>query len=269
MSFMPGMRPFPGGRVPLSLLQSLQSLGLTANLKLCLDAGDSSSYSGAGQPWLDTSGNGFDFNRGATSGAEGSDPTFNGTAGGLSASEFMSFDGGDYFRYDSANETWMHNLHKDNAALTAFFWAYGAGTDSLCGTNGNVNTNIGMFLRAATGTGNIQFQVTNGGAGAALSKTTAALGYTASQWNFVGITYDEAAGAGTINCNGTTEAVSGGYTTPSAANATFTMELGARGNAQSLFAAGGRMGGLAMFDAALSAAQLMSIFNETRGRYGI
>ena len=44
----------------------LRRLGLTNGLKLCLDAGDANSYT-SGEPWLDTSGNGYDFNRGTTS----------------------------------------------------------------------------------------------------------------------------------------------------------------------------------------------------------
>jgi hypothetical protein len=98
-----------------SLWQVIQECGLTSNCKLCLDAGDSSSYDGSSQTWYDLSGNGFDWYCGATSGAEASDPTFNGSAGGKSPSEYWSFDGGDWFVMAVAEPSWINNLHKDNA----------------------------------------------------------------------------------------------------------------------------------------------------------
>lgn len=106
----------------ISLYDAINSSGLTSNLKLCLDAGDSASYDPAVQTakWLDTSGNGFDFFRGSTNVTDAGDPTFNGSAGGLSSSEFWSTDGGDYFTYDAANETWMNNMHKTGALWTVF-----------------------------------------------------------------------------------------------------------------------------------------------------
>src|SRR5688572_10725967 len=113
-----------GGAINDTLLTILNGLGLTANLKLCLDAGDNLSAPAAATSWLDRSGNGYDFFRGTTSGADATDPTFNGTPGELSAAEYWSFDGGDFFRYDTTNETWMQNLHKNNALLSFFCWLY-------------------------------------------------------------------------------------------------------------------------------------------------
>ena len=126
-------------RPPLSFYDVINALGLTGGLKLVLDAGDVSSYS-SGQSWLDLSGNGYDFYLGDTSSSESSDPTFNGTPGNLSTSEYFAFDGGDYFIYDSANETWMQNIHKDNAKFTICIWfKFGTQDHALIGDAGNSN----------------------------------------------------------------------------------------------------------------------------------
>lgn len=100
-----------------SMIAIIEKLNLTANLKLCLDAGDINSYPGSGTKWLDTSGNGYDFDFGDGS-TSSTYPTFNGSAGGLSASEYFSFDGDDYFSYDSANETWMNELHNAGVSVS-------------------------------------------------------------------------------------------------------------------------------------------------------
>ena len=99
------------------LITTIRRCGLTTGLKLCLDKGDANSYA-SGQSWLDVSGNGYDFFLGATGGAEASDPTSNGTAGGRSPEEYWSFDGVQFFRLASANPTWVNNFHKDNAKFT-------------------------------------------------------------------------------------------------------------------------------------------------------
>ncbi len=91
-----------------------------------LDAGLSASYNGTGQTWANivtapADGSGqtaYDFYRGATSGSEGSDRTFNGSAGANSANEYFSFDGGDYLTLVGFNTTFIHSMHKENAAFT-------------------------------------------------------------------------------------------------------------------------------------------------------
>jgi hypothetical protein len=108
----------------LGLMTAIQKAGLTGSLKLALDAGDDASYPSGGAKWLDRSGGGFDFFRGTTASSEATDPTFNGVAGRFSANEYFSFDGGDYFVYDTAMEQWMKDLHKTNRALTLISVAY-------------------------------------------------------------------------------------------------------------------------------------------------
>lgn len=249
-------------RTNKKLITALGELGLLTNLKLCLDAGDASSYT-SGQSWLDVSGNGSDFFVGATVGAEGSDPTFNGVAGSLTPNEYWSFDGGDYFRYDSANETWMTNMHKDSAAFTLVTWTYinALGTaNGLAGTRGASAGNTGViFFKAADETLNLF--VNNAGVSVANHGTS--LGAIAKVgWNFFACSIDEtdAATGAKFNVNGVSESYDGTYTAPSAGAASFTMEIAARGNANTPMQNLDRMGAFMAWDRALSSAELMSIY---------
>ena len=181
-----------------SFINIITNLGLTTNLKLCFDASDSNSYDPVVQTdkWLDTSGNGYDFFRGSGTGGDAADPTFNGTTGGLSASEYWSFDGGDYFTYDTTNEAWMETLHQDNAILTAVGWVQvGAlgGNASLFGTTGTLTTGTGCFFRKG-GTNFLNFQVRNAGVSVALLTTVQSI--SEDVWTFVAVSLTEATGAG-------------------------------------------------------------------------
>ena len=222
-------RPRIAGGAPsyaqTELLHTIRRCGLTGGLKLCLDAGDANSYS-SGQSWLDTSGNGYDFFRGPTVGAEASDPTFNGTAGQRASGNYWSCDGGDYFRYDSANETWMQNLHKDNAVLTMVAWVYPttAGPIYLWGSSGGTTGSI-FYCTSSL----LVWLVQNGGATVLNIFTAATLNLNA--WNFVAASLTEATGANgaILQVNGVQGLFTSTYTAPSAASASYTAELGAAG----------------------------------------
>ena len=257
-----------------TLFQVLTGLGLTTNLKLCLDAGASSSYDPAVQTdkWLDISGNGYDFFLGSGTGADAADPTFNGNAGGLSANEYWSFDGGDYFTYDTTNETWMDALHKDNAMLTAVGWVQiGAlgGTVGILGTSGAGTGNIGCrIIKLSADT--MQFAVFN--AGTVLAYNTSPTTVSEDVWVFIAVSLTEATGAdGTfIAINSTFVSATSTYTSPSAAAATFAFQIGAQGNAVNPMPATSRMAELAVWQGtALSQDNITSIYNATRGRFGV
>ena len=256
-----------------SLIAVLTNLSLLTNLEMVLDAGDVSSYS-SGQSWLDRSGNGYDVFRGVDGGAATDDPTFNGTAGRLSSNEFWSFDGGDFFRYDSANETWMENLHKNNAAFTVVAWMY-VGTNPFSGVCGNSSTVATMTGVTVLRSGK-SFEVNKGGGGRALDVAADNLPPT-DAWNFVGLSIDEAAGAGGsfFYLNGSYNQVSasdtfdGTYTSPSAAASSFIFEVSSVGNATSLMPSDGRLTEVAIWSAAKTKANLDDIFAQTRGRFGV
>jgi len=101
---------------PDSYIGMITKLGLATDLVLCLDPGDSNSYS-SGQQWSDVSGDSNHYYRGTTSGSDSTDPTFNGIAGNESANEFWSVDGGDYFTPTAAH-TFASTWHQNNAAFT-------------------------------------------------------------------------------------------------------------------------------------------------------
>lgn len=246
-----------------SLATIISRLGLTSGLKLVLDAGEAASYT-SGQSWLDLSGNGYDFFLGASNTPSTDDPTFNGTAGALTASEFWSFDGGDYFRYDSANEAWMGNIHKDNAKFTIIAWLYpNVGSNHVVlGNNGGAVTSGVGFHFGLQSDDKLFMRVANGGVGALGGTST--IGVTNAAWNFIGVTIDEAATTGAYQVNATQQAFTSTYTSPSAAAPSFTTEVGARGNASTPFPNGSRLAMVAAWEGvALSTAQMTSLYNAT------
>jgi hypothetical protein len=252
-----------------SLIETVRKLGLAANLKLALDAGDILSYPGSGTKWLDTSGLGHDFDFGATT----KSPAFNGVAGQRSAAEFMSYDGGDVFNYDSANETWMNNLHKDNALWSFVAWlrigALGA-AQRIFGTSSASNSQAGIDVAfGATNLLTISFRNASGTSGLNAASTLAAV---AGDWAFFAGSVNEAIGAGGIlyRKDATTDTDAATITSPSAANAGFTMQLGAAGNDITPLSNGSRMAMFGMWEgAALSDNSLKAIFNGTRRRFGV
>lgn len=253
------------------LLYYVRRLGLSTNCKLILDAGDSASYS-SGQSWLDRSGNGYDFFLGTTSGAEGSDPTFNGTAGQRTASEYFSTDGGDRFRYDTTNETWMQNIHKNNAIFSIVAWVYTPNLAANSGIFGNVQNaaaEVGftLFLDSSE---RLNFAISNG-AGSSLSFiSTAALNISA--WNMISIGLNESIGAngGLASINATQETFTSTYTSPSASSATNTTEILATGLGIIPAASGTRIGMLTAWEGRmLTASEIQTLHYATRPRYGV
>ncbi len=247
----------------LSALQAIQALGLTTGLQLCLDAGDENSYT-SGQVWNDRSGNAYNFNRGSSSGAEGSDPTFNGTAGQLSGNEFWSFDGGDYFTLGQANPTSINNLHKNNAVFALAAWIRVSALDnSLFGTG--PFPGILWLIRPA---GVLRVNVQNGSGTVVNMDSVAAVGTNA--WTFIASVINEAAGTGLAQINSTQEVKSVSYSSPSSSNAPDAVKIGAEADNDFPLPNGSR---IAMFNAwegtIPTAANLLAFYNLTRGRFGV
>lgn len=263
-----GIRPSYG---QTELIHAIRRCGLTSGLQLCLDAGDAASYS-SGQSWLDTSGNGYDFFRGATSGAEASDPTFNGTAGQRASTNYWSFDGGDFFRLALANPSWVNDLHKDNAKFTLMTWIYfpdiTSGTPTIFGTNA-ATSNPGVIWYFDTAERHL-FQVTHGTGAALLIYTSPSIAIGA--WHLFAVSIDEAVGANGafVYVDGVGTNWTSTYTTPSAAAATSTAEIGAAGSAASPLPNTTRLGMFAAWSGvALTQTQLNALYQTTRGRYGV
>ncbi len=266
------------GTGDLSLMGIIQGFGLTTDLKLVLDAGDAASYT-SGQRWLDRSGNGFDFFRGADGNAAADDPTFNGSPGGVSSNEYWSFDGGDFFRYDSANETWMNNIHKENALFTIMLILrpqVSALQQGLFGTSRGSSVNVGVAWWIKTDEV-LNFQVVDGVAPAALTVTTDNA-VSGAAWHMLAISVDEAAGAGGgfLYKDGAFDQVVSAdtfdatYSAPSTGGATFTMEIGTIADVNIPLVADTRLAGFAAWEGtALTKAQLDLFWDRIRGRFGI
>lgn len=200
------------------------------------------------------------------------DPTPHGEAGGMSREEYYEFDGTQFFtRVGATNTAEIESLHKDGALLTAvgMIWIDNlAASHGVFGTNGGDLDSIGVGLSIPT-TGLLRFRASNGSGVAALSVTsTAAL--IAGRWNFFAVSIDEAANVSRFNINGVASISTGTYASPSAANASFLMELASLGNdATTPLRAGDRLAQLAMFTSAMSADELEAIWQRSRVRFGI
>lgn len=95
------------------------------NLQWHMDAGDSASYSGSGQIWYDLTSNDFDLYLGRNDSVSSDDPTFNGSAGGKSGSEYFSFDGGDVFEMINAHSgEYVRKIGREDQPFTLEYWIY-------------------------------------------------------------------------------------------------------------------------------------------------
>lgn len=271
LSMLPGLVPMPVRRTwsGKSAYELTGLLGLRSGLKLCLDAGDSASYT-SGQPWLDRSGNGYDFNRGATSSSEASDPTFNGTAGNLSSSEYFSVNGSQYFTYDSANEPWMTNFHKAGAKLGVAAWvqiAAGSFSRVLCGTRAADPAAVGWAL-VLNGSDTLSYVVSKGGSPNALSFAIGTL--PEDSWQFVAVAGDEAAGVFVGMIGGAVTVGGSSYSSPSSSDATYTMQIFSGGNSAQLPSNGSRIAEFLAWEGVTpSLGQLMAYYQASRTRFGV
>lgn len=257
-----------------TLYQIINGLGLTTNLKVCLDAGDNASYNSSVQTdkWLDTSGTGEDFFRGTGTGSDAADPTFNGTAGGLSSGEYWSFDGGDYFTYDTTNPAWMNTLHKDGAKVTVLCVFYSVSHATVYRlfatrkTSGAGSQGIVFAKNVTSGT----FLVNSFNATTASATSSTAV-FNNSAWNVGGVSVDE---NGTnrvlFNVNGTAETnTTYSYTSPSTSDTTSPARIGAFTDGNTPIPSGGRIACLAIWDTNLTATNLADLYNGIKGRFGL
>lgn len=255
------------------MIDVLRDLNLTTNLKLCLDAGDSDSYSGSGQTWTDVSGGGYNFYRGATSGAEGSDPTFNGTAGRLSVNEYFSLDGGDWFTYSAAIPSWVSDLHKNNAVFTIIAWTYANNVTngatqmySAINTGGVSNSGIYFGNPAGTPARAINLHVDNT-SGTVLNATSSIAGNN-NAWNMMSASFTESAGTLLFGINSSYESQTGKTYSSPGTDATPSFSVGHLFDGTNENA-GDRFGAVAILSQALSQAELTGVFTGMRGRFGV
>jgi hypothetical protein len=249
-----------------SALAIAHSLGLRGTLKICLDCRDSRSDNDGSQI-LDLSGNGHDFNRGDNV-TSTTYPTFTGTANSRTA--YRAFDAGDYLTLETANPSWVNDLHKANGAYWVAAGLYHAtDTGAILGTNG---TSLGAAtgINATISAGDALVVRARNAGSLVLSATSTAL-LTENAWNFVAWTVNSAAGAsgGFLQINAAAETFDATYTSPAAGDATTTLNIGALGGGAVPLGAGDRLAFILIGTGGKTAAQLTSMFRAYRRGLGL
>lgn len=267
--FVPPVFLYRGGP---TLISAITTASLTANLQICLDAGDPLSWTGTGK-WQDRSGNGYDFNLG--DGSTGTTfPTFNGSVGSTTGN--WSFDGGDYFTYDTTNEAWMETLHKNNAvfSMVCFFYQGASTSESYVFATNTTSGTIG--LQYITSNGSQVLYVTNGSGTVLQVQTDGAV--SANGWHMIGVSLTEATGAGGgfFYLDGAYAQVAAAntftstYASPSSSSASLTAALAALGGGTAAAnAADIKLSSQAAWTSALSKANMDTLWTAMRGRFGI
>ena len=262
----------PVARKKDSLSTILKQQGLFEGLRLCLDAGDGDSYPGSGPRWLDTSGNGCDFL--TSSNAGGKVPEFHGKAGKLSSSEYWSFDGGGNFIHDGINAGWMQNLHKAGAKAWGAAWVWVGATQpqGLFGNSAGSSLNIGFIWQLNPSVGHSILVVNGSGSGSVINQNSGGTSLASDQWHFLAFSISERIGADGLAfvTNASVVTRNSSYSSPAAADATHTSQIGSRGNGNAPLSAGSRLAMFCMGEGiAPSGEQLLALRDATRGRFGL
>ena len=140
-------------------------------------------------------------------------PTFTGTVGDESGSEYFNFDGGDVMvNTGTVSNSFLTSMHKDNAVFSVLFAFYHVGDGSDNYTIGTTNSSVrsGWILRASTNA----YQWYAFHASSTVNGKVHGTALNANAWNMCGISLDEASGAGNLMLNGTNNAFTSTYTSP-------------------------------------------------------
>lgn len=256
---------------------SFVDLSLDTDLILCLDAGDAASYDTGvdSQIFFDVTSNNTDFHLGNDGTVEDDDPVFHGAIGGLSSSEFFTFDGsgGDaqFTTVSGATPANMQPFHKNNATLTLAGWLRlvpNSTTQSILQNRALFGEGLRWRLDNAN---EMRFGITNDSNASAFNvqADTTITNIDA----FLAVSIDEAAGGGgsffykdgaydQVSASDTFDAT---YSAPSVDDTTGDVTIGSA----STIAANTRLYGLMVWDAALTKANLDAIYNATKGRFGL
>ncbi len=262
-----------------------------------LDAGLTTSYSGSGQTWanaITAPGDGagqtaYDFYRGTTSGAEGTDPTFNGTAGVDPC--YFSFDGGDQFTSVLAAgsvSSFLRQMHFTGRKWTIEAWVYYNGTaTNICpifdtGTSdqGGADTSRGVIFGdfgtsiQTSGRFRLRVKQDSGGTSSLAVQSDAAL--TATNIYMLAASIDGSGAQasflyrnGAYDQVGSSDTFTGTFTSPGSTAAANSPKIGARGDSAFRVASGTRIYALRGYQRNLTKAELDVIWNANKARYGL
>lgn len=271
--FLVGPYSFPPGTV----MAAIERLGLTTSLQVCLDAGDASSYDGTSQTWTDVSGNGNHFVRGTTSSTQSSDPTFNGTSGNQTGSEYFSHDGGDWFTLNQSAPSWQSSMHKSGAKYTVLMWQYVNNisspkpTQNFTGFGDEISTSNAPSAVTFSQGGtlyHLQFAVLN--ETALVGGVASALTVNNNAWNLIGVTWDINANEVRFQINDQSETSSVTFTSPSSTNSHVPLVIGAVASDGGVaLSSGCRTAACAIWSRVLTDAERLSFYDATRVRFGL
>lgn len=270
---IPTLAPIPPYVVPTTMIDVIRHLGAESLLRVCYDAGDENSWPGSGQYWKDVSGNGVDAINGTSVGDANRDFAFNGVVGRQSS--------GESWRNNTASfriplQSWMHAFHKNDAQLSIAGWAKGSNK----GTYAFNTIDAGGLDGGPAGPG-VGFSAGTGASGSTLYAPTfnafndsfSVIGAISStlippsgSWLFTALSFNETSGAWTVQLNGTQQSGTTTYSSPSSSDATKNGEIYVTSSGT-----GGTLevNTVAIWSRALAAADLMSIYEATRTKFGL
>lgn len=252
---------------------------------------DATTYT-SGQTWANTivtpddgsAQTAYDYMLGASTSAEGSDPTFVSDAGDA---DHFSFDGGDYLTLQNTATNFLKAMHKAGQKFTIEVWMQWSGTtggnvnpifDSGTSDQGGSDMSRGVIyadlgtLNGTAGKNAVRIKA-DSGAGNAFTKAadnpipTGSIQMIALSYDGSGATnsfffrngnYDPAGGANTW-------AVSGSFGTSDATNKS---RIGARGDATQFLPAGTKVYFVRVYNTNLTKAELDARWTALKGRYG-
>lgn len=248
------------GKKPVAFYEILLASGL-ANLNQVFDAADSRSYDGSSQTWTDIVGT-ANYQRGSAAGADGNDPTFNGTIGDWSDATYFSFDGADYFS-QTAGQTYLDNWIKDNGQGTviAVLRSPASGANQMVFDADSATNNCVFYFQTA---GNMQAIHVTSNIGVQQTVTSSGLTVTASTLHFMAWTFDEATTVMDFYLNGSTNQQTFNASTRTNNRTGTQTWIGT--NTSGFFASGTRLMCFATASSYMTSAQKDSIYNALKER---
>jgi hypothetical protein len=249
------------------LAQGIMEAGETEGIEFCLDAGEF----GGGQIWRDQTVAGNDFMLGRTTAIGTDDPTFNGTSGGSSVSEYFQVDGGDGFALaPGVNPPWIDAMHCAKATFSLLFLAYVPTAAAIVFfSTENGSGSRGWELDCVSGT-TVRVNVTKE-SGFALTNNVGS-GIVNDALCAVHISFAEGVVNGFVySLNGAVvQSSTLSYTTPSTGKASFPAVLGARGDFFADFSDSGvRFYGVAGWSRAMTAARHAAVYKRIKAPFGL
>jgi hypothetical protein len=222
---------------------------VTNGLVLCLDAADKKSYPGTGTLWTDRSGNG-------NNGTLVSTPTFNSGNGGS-----LSFDGTDYVTVPNSD-----NINLVNTISLETWVKYTTPLNTVLIEKSSINSHYQLqIFSSSLGSPGIPGQLVFMLQPNSDNWVVTGIVTNDGNWYHVVGTYDRTVTTAKIYVNGilrnTNSSILNGPT-----GHTQPLLIGSRSGGSGF---GGSIGGVKIYNRALTAQEILQNFNATRGRYGI